>query len=146
MGDPRTIDPHLVVEIVARYVSHNTVAASDLPNLIAVVHQSLAKFGQPEEATASPKPVVAINQSYGRDFVICLDCGWRGLMLRRHLTTAHHQSPAEYRARWGLKITHPITAPSYSKRRSTLAKQLGLGRGGQTSTVTPPPLPRNTTG
>jgi hypothetical protein len=49
-------------------------------------------------------------------------------MLRRHLTTAHSLSPADYRARWNLKATHPLTAPGYSDRRSTLAKQFDLGR------------------
>jgi predicted transcriptional regulator len=78
------INPRLVAEIVGRYVAHNTVAASDLPNLIAVIHRSLAGLGQPEEASASPKPAIAINRSYGRDFVVCLDCGWRGQMLRTH--------------------------------------------------------------
>jgi len=34
----------------------------------------------------------------------------------------------QYRARWSLRLDHPITAPGYSERRSTMAKQLGLGR------------------
>jgi hypothetical protein len=34
----------------------------------------------------------------------------------------------EYLKRWGLRSDHPLTAPAYSERRSTLAKALGLGR------------------
>jgi len=139
MADSRTIELRFVAQIVSRYVAHNSIAASDLPELIAIIHRTLAGLGRAAEPSASPKPVVAVNRSYGRDFVICLDCGWRGKMLRRHLTAAHGQSPAEYRARWGLKITHPLTAPAYSERRSTLAKQVGLGRGRQTSAVAPGP-------
>lgn len=142
MSETKTIDPRLVAEIVGGYVSRNKIAAGELPDLISIIHRSLAGLGQPAEAEASPTPAVAINRSYGRDFVICLACGWRGLILRRHLTTAHGQSPREYRARWNLKNTHPLTAPAYSERRSTLAKQLGLGRGRRaTAAALKPPAP-----
>jgi len=132
-----TIDPRLVAKIVGRYVAHNTVAAADLPNLIATVHRSLAGLGQPAEMRKAPEPAVAINRSYGRDFVICLECGWRGQMLRRHLSLRHGLSPRDYRARWNLKTTHPLTAPGYSERRSTLAKQIGLGQGRRRRAPTP---------
>ena len=141
MAESKAIDPRLVAEIVGSYVSRNSIAAGELANLIAIIHRTLAELGKSADMPA-PEPAVAINRSYGRDFVICLNCGWRGLILRRHLTVSHGQSPAEYRARWGLKITHPLTAPAYSERRSTLAKQLGLGRGGQASAAAPePPAP-----
>jgi predicted transcriptional regulator len=142
MAEMKTVHPRLVAEIVGRYVSHNSIAATDLQNLIATIHRSLAGLGQPEEASVSSKPAVAINRSYGRDFVVCLDRGWRGQMLRTHLTTAHHRSPAEYRSRWGLKLTHPLIAPAYSERRSTLAKQVGLGRGRSASTAPETPKRR----
>ena len=41
----------------------------------------------------------------------------------------------EYRAKWNLQSDHPMTAPGYSERRSTMAKQLGLGRGGRGASV-----------
>ena len=137
MAQSKTIDPHRVAQIVGRYVAHNTVAASDLPNVIAIIYRSLTALGAPAEVPMPTKPAVTINRSYGRDFVICLDCGWRGKMLRRHLTASHSLSPAEYRARWGLKITHPLTSPGYSERRSLLAKQVGLGRGRRASALPP---------
>jgi predicted transcriptional regulator len=117
----------LVAQIVRGFVAHNTIPPGELPNLIATVHSSFAGLGQPV-APAPREPAVAINRSYNRNIVICLDCGWRGQMLRRHLTMAHSLSPAAYRARWNLKATHPLTAPGYSERRSTLAKQFDLGR------------------
>jgi predicted transcriptional regulator len=127
MPEVKTIDTSFVAQIVRSYVAHNSIAAGELPNLIATIHRSLAGLGTSVETPAS-KPAVAINRSYGRSFVVCLDCGWRGQMLRRHLTAAHALSPTDYRARWKLKDTHPLTAPGYSERRSTLAKQLGLGQ------------------
>ena len=49
-------------------------------------------------------------------------------MLRRHLTTRHALNSNEYLKRWGLRSDHPLTAPAYSERRSTMAKALGFGR------------------
>jgi predicted transcriptional regulator len=63
-----------------------------------------------------------------RDYVVCLECGWRGQILRRHVATSHGLSVEQYRARWNLPRAHPLVAPGYSERRSGLAKQIGLGR------------------
>jgi predicted transcriptional regulator len=70
---------------------------------------------------------------------VCLECGSRGQMLKRHLATGHGLTVEPYRARWNLSREHPITAPSYSERRSGLAKQLGLGRFGRGSRTTAAP-------
>jgi MucR family transcriptional regulator, transcriptional regulator of exopolysaccharide biosynthesis len=60
--------------------------------------------------------------------VVCLECGFRALTLRRHLRVAHGLEPVAYRVRWKLATDHALTAPAYSERRSTMAKELGLGR------------------
>jgi predicted transcriptional regulator len=137
MANTTTIDPALVSQIVSRCVAHNAIPAAELPNLIATVHRSLAELGQPAEAPVPLRPAIAVNRSYAQSFVVCLDCGWRGQMLRRHLTATHGLSSDDYRARWNLKATHPLTAPGYSERRATLAKQFGLGRGRQPSESVP---------
>ena len=71
-------------------------------------------------------PAVSVRRSVQRDLVVCLDCGFRSRMLRRHLRIKHGLEVADYRARWKLSADHPPTAPSYSAHRSALAKQLGL--------------------
>jgi predicted transcriptional regulator len=58
-------------------------------------------------------------------------------MLKRHLDTGHGLSVDQYRARWNLPRDHPMTAPGYSERRSSLAKQIGLGRGRRASSEEP---------
>jgi predicted transcriptional regulator len=132
MSEAKTIDPLLVTQIVRSYVAHNRLSAGELPDLIAAVHGSLVELGEPVDApTPVRTPAIAIKRSYGRDFVVCLDCGWRGKMLRRHLNTAHDLSPHDYRTRWNLKTGHPLTAPMYTERRSIIAKQLGLGHRGK---------------
>jgi hypothetical protein len=49
-------------------------------------------------------------------------------MLLRHISTHHALNRDEYLKRWGLRSDHPLTAPAYSERRSTMAKALGFGR------------------
>jgi predicted transcriptional regulator len=45
-------------------------------------------------------------------------------MLKRHLSSAHALNPDEYRSGWKLPRNHPLTAPTYSERRSAVAKEL----------------------
>lgn len=126
--------PRLVARIVASYVSHHNLAPEQIPELIASVHRTIAGLGQPAEIQAVPVPAVPVRRSVQRDVVICLDCGWKGKMLRRHLTTRHGLTADEYLKRWGLPADHPLTAPNYSVQRSNLAKELGLGRGDRGAT------------
>jgi len=116
-------------KIVAAYLQRNLVPADQLGTLISTVHQALGGLGRPAELVVERTPAVSIRRSVHRDYVVCLDCGWSGQMLRRHLATTHGLTVEQYRARWNLPADHAMTAPAYSERRSTMAKQLGLGRG-----------------
>jgi predicted transcriptional regulator len=118
----------LTAKIVGSYLRHHKVGASQLPDLIATVHRSLSGLGQQPLAEEALTPAVSVRQSVRPDYVVCLDCGYRGKTLRRHISSRHGLNRDEYRRRWGLQPDHPLTAPAYSERRSTLAKQLGLGR------------------
>ena len=125
-----SLDRELTTKIVAAYVRRNQIAFDQLRILISTIHQALFGFGKPSaETETDPTPAVPIRRSVHRDYVVCLECGWRGQTLRRHLTSRHGLSGDQYRARWKLPREHPLTAPGYSERRSGLAKELGLGRG-----------------
>jgi predicted transcriptional regulator len=119
-----------VAKIVSAYAKRNLLPADQLPTLIATVHAALAHIeggGLPEP----PKelvPTVPIRRSVQPDAITCLDCGYRGKMLKRHLTIAHQLTPDAYRERWGLKGDYPLVAPSYAASRSELAKSFGFGR------------------
>ena len=117
-----------VAEIVAAYVRRNRVDPAALPELIASVSRSLGGLGQPIDGPAALTPAVPFRRSVGADAITCLDCGWHGQMLKRHLMTAHGMTPDEYRSRWSLPSDYPMVARNYSARRSELAKSLGLGR------------------
>jgi len=126
--DAQTVNPLLTAKIVRSYLRHNTVRASELPDLIATVHRSLRELGRQAPVEEVLTPAVSVRQSVRPDYVVCLDCGYRGKTLRRHISTRHGLSRDEYLRRWGLQPDHSLTAPAYSEHRSTLAKQLGLGR------------------
>ena len=121
-----------VAEIVAAYVAKNRVDATELPTVIASVSQALDSLGQaPADAPAAPlTPTVPIRRSVGADALICLDCGHKAQMLKRHLSAAHGLTPEEYRSRWHLTNDYPMVAKNYAARRSELAKSSGLGRRG----------------
>jgi predicted transcriptional regulator len=126
--DTERVDPHLTATIVGSYVRHHTVRAGQLSDLITTVHRALGQLGQPNQPEEVLVPAVSVRQSIHRDYVVCLDCGYRGKTLRRHIRTRHGLNRDEYLKRWGLRVDHPLTAPAYSERRSILAKELGLGR------------------
>jgi predicted transcriptional regulator len=120
----------LTAEIVSAYVSHNNIASSDLAGLITAVAGQLSKVGvkpqrSPEEKF---KPAVSVRRSIRPDHLVCLVCGEPQKMLKRHLATRHELSPAEYRARFGLKPEYPMTAPKYAQQRREVALAAGLGR------------------
>lgn len=118
----------LVTKIVTKYLSHHQVSPEQIPELIASVHHTLSSLGQAAVPPPPLTPAVPVRRSVQRDAVVCLDCGWKGKMLRRHLTTRHHLTGEQYLQRWNLPNDHPLTAPTYSEQRSLLAKELGLGR------------------
>ena len=114
--------------IVSSYVGHHTLRPEQLSDLITTVYHALSHLGQPIQTEEVLTPAVSVRRSVHHDYVVCLDCGYRGKMLRGHISTQHALNRDEYLKRWGLRSDHPLTAPAYSERRSTLAKALGLGR------------------
>jgi len=119
----------MTADIVSAYVGNNSVAVSDLPNLIQSVHRALGGVaGGPEPVEAAPKePAVPIKRSISPDYLICLEDGRKFKSLKRHLRTKYNMSPEEYRAKWNLPKDYPMVAPNYAKARSELAKQNGPG-------------------
>src|ERR1700731_1598708 len=130
--------------IVSSYIRHHTVSPEQLSDLIPTVHHTLGQLGQPVQAEEVLVPAVSVRRSVHQDYVVCLDCGYRGKTLRRHISARHGLNREEYLKRWGLRSDHPLTAPAYSERRSTLTRALGLGRKPKAAVfpaVTPRPAP-----
>ena len=117
----------LTTEIVSAHAGNNTVAPSDLPQLIQDVYKALVVVGTMPVVPERPRPAVPIKKSVFPDYIVCLEDGKKLKMLKRHLKTAYNLTPQEYRERWGLPPDYPMVAPNYAKHRSNLAKKIGLG-------------------
>ena len=125
----------LAADIIAAYVSNNSVPVAELPALISNVHaalngltsgtsQAAAAEEQVEKATPSQ-----IRKSITADALISFIDGKPYKTLKRHLT-GHGLDPYSYRQRYGLPADYPMVAASYAAQRSELAKAIGLGRAG----------------
>jgi predicted transcriptional regulator len=123
----------MATTIVAAHVSKSSVPAADIPRLLTDIYQALSGLagGRVAAAAGGQEPAVAIKKSVTPDYIICLECGRRQKMLKRHLRTAYGLSPEQYRERWNLPAEYPMVAANYSKKRSSLARQIGLGTGGR---------------
>jgi predicted transcriptional regulator len=118
----------MTANVVAAYVSNNTVTEGDLSKVIRGVYDTLASVGSPGETVKErPAPAVSIKKSVTPDYVICLEDGKKLKMLKRHLKTSYDLTPDQYRERWGLPADYPMVAPNYAKQRSRLARKIGLG-------------------
>jgi predicted transcriptional regulator len=120
---------NLSADVIAAYVSNNSVTQADLPNLIATVHTALknAANGTQEPEKVVLEPPVSVKKSISADFLISMEDGKRYKSLKRHLT-AKGLTPAQYREKWSLPFDYPMVAPNYAKARSELAKAIGLGQ------------------
>lgn len=127
----------MTIEIVASYVSHNSMPSADVAAFISQTHAAITAISAPGGAAAedSPSetaqeypPAVTVRKSLGsRDHILSLIDGKPYKSLKRHIG-AHGLTPAQYRERYGLKGDYPMVAPGYSEKRREVAKRLGLGR------------------
>jgi predicted transcriptional regulator len=121
----------MTADVVAAYVSNNTLPTGQLADVINAVYTSLRGLDkQPVEVKAEPpKPAVAVRKSITPEYLVCLEDGKKLKMLKRHLRSTYGMTPDEYRQKWGLPADYPMVAPNYAEQRSAFAKKIGLGRG-----------------
>jgi predicted transcriptional regulator len=120
----------LTANIVSAYVSNNTVASAEIPNLIGQVYAALLRVssGQVAAPAVPLKPAVPVKRSITAEYIVCLEDGKKFKSLKRHLRTQYDMTPEQYREKWGLSPDYPMVAPNYAAARSQLAKQMGLGQ------------------
>jgi predicted transcriptional regulator len=118
----------MTAAIVSAYVRHNNVPASELTDLIASAADALISLGAckaPPSLEARKATSAQIRSSITHEALISFEDGKGYKTLKRHLTTCC-LTPETYRAKWGLPSNYPMVAPSYSERRSAIAKSLQL--------------------
>ncbi|MDY7526231.1 MucR family transcriptional regulator [Sphingomonas sp. 10B4] len=126
----------LATELTMAWLSNpNTrTSAEDVPAFLNSMHDAVVGLSTapaenpPEEAIPEFTGAVTARKSLANpDVIISMIDGKPYKTLTRHLST-NGLTPAEYRARYGLKADYPMTAPSYSAMRRDMAKKIGLGR------------------
>lgn len=120
----------MTTSIVAAYLRNNSVASSQIGEVIQAVHGALKGLsgGRAEPEPEPLRPAVPIKKSVTPEYIVCLEDGKQLKMLKRHLRTTYDMTPEEYRAKWGLPADYPMVAPNYAQQRSDFAKKIGLGR------------------
>ena len=119
----------LTAGIVSAYIGNNPVQSSDLTTLIKDVHKVMTDLSKDQTTLVNSEPAVPIKKSITDEFLICLEDGKKFKSLKRHLRSKYDLTPQQYREKWGLPHDYPMVAPSYARKRSSLAKEMGLGRG-----------------
>ena len=129
----------LATELTIAWLANpNTRASSDeVPGFLNKMHEAVQSLAvgpvppQQDEAAntaQSFEPATTVRKSLAsKDHIISLVDGKPYKTLRRHLST-HGLTPAEYRARYGLKADYPMVEPNYSEARRSMAQKIGLGR------------------
>lgn len=119
----------LTAEVVTAYVSNNHIQPSDLPEMLTNIYRVMWDIESKRRPIELPPKLTPqeIERSITKEFLISFEDGKPYKTLRRHLAM-HGLTPDAYRAKWGLDASYPMTSPSYSERRSELARALGLGK------------------
>jgi len=131
MGElDRTDILYIAADIVTAYVGRNDIPAKDIPALLDTVFKSVQSLANPDETeTERPVPAIAVEESVTDAFIYSLEDGQPYKSLKRHLRSKYNMTPEDYRARWALPPDYPMVAPAYARKRSSLAKKSGLGKG-----------------
>ena len=120
----------LTADIVAAYVSKNSLHTNELASLISTVHGALSGVGQGAQGSEEkPTPPMSWKKAIRPDGIISFEDGKQYKSMKRHLTT-RGITQEQYREKWGLPRDFPMVAPNYAAARSELAKKMGLGQKG----------------
>lgn len=137
MSEDTTVNSvELAAELTAAWLANNNTRASadEAVAFLAAMHKTVGDLAVPNgaqgEHPATPEhtPAVSARKSLAsRDHIISMIDGKPYRTLTRHLGT-HGLTADEYRARYNLPASYPMTAPAYSEQRREMAKKIGLGR------------------
>ena len=83
----------LATEIVAAYVSSNTIAADQVPGLIAHVYKTLVSLDADQAPDTDRVPAVPVKNSGHPDSLVSLEYRQKLHMTQRHPLSAHDPTP-----------------------------------------------------
>ena len=125
-------------DIVSAQVKHVSMTPEEMAESLRTIFNALNDIQKADHAngeagdTSSEDSLVYLRQnplkSIQRNQIICLESG-KGykLLSNRHLAL-YNLTPREYKKKWGIPMTSPLSARSLTNRRRKLAKELGMGK------------------
>lgn len=132
----------LAAKLTRAYLDYNHATLAEAQLVLTTSFKAMRELANGHDAPATraakKSPAVPISKSITDNFIICLEDGHKLRTLKRYLRSRFKLTPHEYRERWNLPSDYPMVAPSYTRRRSELAKMIGLGRGSRGR----PPVPK----
>lgn len=121
----------LTADIVIAHASTTEMSSDELLDELRMVYATLKAIeqGECEDMPAMfQEPAMTLEEAFKPDQVACMICGKSGLTtLKRHLTTAHHMKPGEYRKQFDIPRDQPLAATDYVEKRRRMALDRGLG-------------------
>lgn len=123
-----------ITEVTSSYFACNEVVSDDIITVMKRISHGVAEIIRDVnniKHRPALTPAVPIDESVHDDYIVCLEDGKKLQMLKRHLNTVYNMSIEQYKERWGLPIDYPVVSPTYTKRRSDIAKTTGLGSTGR---------------
>ena len=126
----------LSAEIIAAQARNQTMSPDDMSQGLRTVFQTLQELHQAHEVAASSDSDTSNNLAYLRQHplesiqrhqVICLESGKAYKLLSNRHLALYNMTPREYKKKWGIPQTTPLSARTLTQRRRKLAKELGMG-------------------
>lgn len=148
MSDFRLSTGQLAAAITGAWLAnpHTHARADEVPAFLVAVHAKLTALHTPPPVEVTsvrserPEPAVSVRKSLtDPDFIVSMIDGQKYRTLTRHLSS-RGMTPDQYRQRYGLPPSYPMTAPGYAAARSALSKRLGLGGRKKVTPVEPVPV------
>ena len=125
-------------EIIAAQARHKLMEpeemAESLRTVFQVLHeiQQLGQDGEGGDETASGESLAYLRRnplkSIQRNQIICLESGKAYKLLSNRHLALYSLTPREYKKKWGIPMTMPLSARTLTNRRRKLAKDLGMGK------------------
>lgn len=125
-------------EIIVAQAKHKTMSPDEMADSLRTIFQTLQEMhqlgqdGEGNEETASGDSLAYLRRnplkSIQRNQIICLESGKAYKLLSNRHLALYNLTPREYKKKWGIPMTMPLSARSLTNRRRKLAKDLGMGK------------------
>lgn len=119
-------------EIASVQARHHQLTLDEISDGLRKVFQTLQELhqdthGGPDaglQDTFSGHPELSIQ----RHHVVCLECGNTFKLLSNRHLALHDLTPTEYKRKYGIRLTQPLSAHALSAKRCKVAKERGIGK------------------